>query len=112
MDLSVEIMLADESAVPVILHVEVKLSDSAEESYITVIIWTCTADNSLIQIVNETEYPVVIHQSRSDASKSADIISRYAHYETCVLPGSLAGFGWAEPSAQEKSIILLVGITR
>ena len=105
-------MLADESAVPVILHVEVRLSDSTEESYITVAIWACNADDSSIRVVNDTEYSMVVHQSRSNASRKADVISRYAPYESCVLPASIAAYAWAEPSVQDKSIVLLVGVTR
>ena len=88
----------------IIAHIEVKLSEAVEHSYLTIIVWSAEKESgddesdvvtSSLSLQNTSDYPLTLLQHGVNVPLFGYHTPRY---EVCVRPHRWRSFGWADPS--------------
>jgi hypothetical protein len=94
----------------ILLHVEVKLADSGDLSYMTILVWKETTEAKsqwTLSVRNDTILPITIRQDMKDSIKDPESLSKF---EICYEPQHWLPFGWAD-QAISSNIVACVGTT-
>lgn len=92
-----------------VVHVEVKLSDASDYSYVSIVVWSTekedTQDSNVatasLSFQNLTDQPLTLLQAGSETKLAAKQIE-VNKFELSVAPNSWRSFGWVDPSMKPE----------
>lgn len=92
-----------------VVHVEVKLSDASDHSYVSIVIWSTEKENTpdsnvataSLSFQNLTDQPLTLLQAGADKVLTANKIE-INKFDLSVGPNSWKSFGWVDPNLKSE----------